>query len=430
MPRIDTVPEVARKMLAGRDAFIGELFAVIRAEIKALNFDDATIKLLQASVAENVTAAVTFLERNIPVEELEAPRPAIIHARALAQHDIPLSALVRAYRIGHTRFLDATMRYAVELAQPDSANTLIELVNRCGAFIDKVVEQVGRAYEQERDRWMSSRGGFRQKWVGQILDGSITDVRDAENALRYRFDAIHVAVEVWPDADVPTREAMNLFDEAALVIAHYLRAIGAPLLVPSGERQARIWFRLPVATPIDAAGVAGALTHKSVRARLAIGQPERGIEGFRRTLTQATRVQQIAVQAGGGFPRATTYHEIAPLALMAHDIDALGRFVGRTLGVLANDDNRNEWLRETLRVFLSNNRSFSATAQQMHLHRNTIQYRIQQAIECCGVDLDDGAAVLELQIALFAARWLRSSVLRNAEDVESRAMGDLRASSG
>ncbi|TSD96585.1 PucR family transcriptional regulator [Skermania sp. ID1734] len=411
------VPEVARRLFARRGPFIEELFTEIRSEIKALDYDEPTVLLLQATVAENVVAAAKFLERNTPIADLEAPKPAVVHARALAQRDIPLSALVRAYRIGHARFLDTAMRYALELGRADSAETLIGLVGRCGDYIDKVAEQVGLAYERERDRWMSNRGGFRQKWIALILDGSVTDVREAEDALRYRLDGLHVAVEVWPEADVPTREAMSVFDEVALVLGRYLHSIDHPLMVPTGERQARIWFRMPAPADIDGNEVAAALTNKSVRAHVALGGPEHGIEGFRRTQIQAARVQTLAAQSGARLPRATTYSDVTALALMAHDLEALRRFVDKVLGSLAVDDSRHQWLRETLLVFLANNRSYSASAQQLHLHRNTIQYRIQQALEGCNIDIDDGAAVLDLQIALNAAHLLQSSVLRKPAEL-------------
>jgi DNA-binding PucR family transcriptional regulator len=84
------------------------------------------------------------------------------------------------------------------------------------------------------------------------------------------------------------------------------------------------------------------------------------------------------------------------------------------LGELGVDDERNKWLRETLRVFLARNRSFVATADAMILHRNTIQYRVTQAMELCGQRFDDPDAVFRVQMALEVCRWMAPAVLRPA----------------
>jgi DNA-binding PucR family transcriptional regulator len=50
----------------------------------------------------------------------------------------------------------------------------------------------------------------------------------------------------------------------------------------------------------------------------------------------------------------------------------------------------------------------------MILHRNTIQYRVGQAMELCGQDFDDPDAVFKVQLALEVCRWMAPTVLRAA----------------
>ena len=75
---------------------------------------------------------------------------------------------------------------------------------------------------------------------------------------------------------------------------------------------------------------------------------------------------------------------------------------------------RCQWLRETLREFLARNRSYVATAEAMILHRNTIQYRVTQAMELCRQSFDDPDAVFKVQTALEVCRWMAPGVLRAA----------------
>lgn len=146
---------------------------------------------------------------------------------------------------------------------------------------------------------------------------------------------------------------------------------------------------------------------------MACGRVGDGLRGFRASLKQAERVKALAL-AGGARPggRVMFYDDVAPVALLADDLEELRRFVTDVLGDLSVDDERNSWLRETLREFLLRNRSYVATADAMILHRNTIQYRVIQAMELCGQNLDDPDAAFRVQMALEVCRWMAPAVLR------------------
>jgi DNA-binding PucR family transcriptional regulator len=278
-----------------------------------------------------------------------------------------------------------------------------------------LADQLTIAYEQEHDRWVSRRGGLQQHWVSEVLSGTPVDIQRAEKALRYRFDDVHLAAVVWVDATVATRHVVELFDQVRSLVAAELGAAGRSLMVPTDEREALLWFpvktppkeralvRLRVRTTFESAGV---------RARLALGRAEEGVSGFRASLKQAERVKAVAL-AGGDRPHARVvfYNEVAPIALMASDMEDLRRFISDILGELSVDDERSKWLRDTLREFLARNRSYVATADAMTLHRNTIQYRVAQAMELCGQSFDDPDAVFKVQTVLEVCRWMAPAVL-------------------
>jgi DNA-binding PucR family transcriptional regulator len=96
--------------------------------------------------------------------------------------------------------------------------------------------------------------------------------------------------------------------------------------------------------------------------------------------------------------------------MMCSDINGARAWVAETLGSLASDDERCSLLRETARIFLENGGSFSATAHQMMLHRNTAQYRVRKAEELRGRPLRDGR--LDVELALLACHWLGRAVLQ------------------
>ena len=410
---------IARQMAMIRDDFIHDVFEMMKAEIRGLSHDARMLDLWKASLTESVDASIDYLDRGLPEHLLEAPEAALVYARAAAQRDIPLSALVRAHRIGHARFQQVAMGFASLLEPAERVPTITELVNRSNRFIDLVADQLTMAYEQEHDRWVSRRGGLQQRWVGELLAGRPVDVKRAEKALRYRLDSLHLAPILWLDEAVISRDVVALFEQVHSVVAAELGAVGRTLMVPTDERDARLWFSVrtpPKERPLILSRVRTAFEAAGFRARLACGRAEDGLSGFRASLKQAERVKAV-VLAGGDRPsaRVVFYSEVAPIALMASDMDELRCFTTDVLGELGVDDERNQWLRDTLREFLARNRSYVATADTMILHRNTIQYRVTQAMELCGQDFNDPDAVFRVQMALEACRWMAPGVLRGVK---------------
>ena len=95
---------------------------------------------------------------------------------------------------------------------------------------------------------------------------------------------------------------------------------------------------------------------------------------------------------------------------MSDSIELVRAWAVEILGALAAADEPTARLRETLRVFLQHNGSFKATAEQLTLHKNTVQYRVRRAEEALGHPVDENRLYVEL--ALLAVHWLGAAVLR------------------
>jgi DNA-binding PucR family transcriptional regulator len=106
----------------------------------------------------------------------------------------------------------------------------------------------------------------------------------------------------------------------------------------------------------------------------------------------------------------TAWADVASVALMCADRDALAGWVQDTLGELAAQDESMSRLRETLSTFLATGGSFTSSAQLLHLHKNTVQYRVRKAEEALGRPLQERRRDVEL--ALHACQWLGAAVLR------------------
>jgi DNA-binding PucR family transcriptional regulator len=183
------------------------------------------------------------------------------------------------------------------------------------------------------------------------------------------------------------------------------------MFVPQDEFGAWAW--LPLGSRRDF--VPPALPDMTVggghRVRFAFGEPGPGVAGFRRTHQQALSAQAVALAAGPAAPPVTSFAEVAPLALMSGSLQLLRAWVIETLGPLADDDDHNARLRDTLRVFLQENGSYKATAERLVLHKNTVQYRVRKAEESVRHPIVQDR--LRTELALLAAQWLGPAVLRS-----------------
>src|SRR5262249_59369482 len=93
-----------------------------------------------------------ILQHGIDLENVHAPAAAGEYARRLAQRGMPAAALLRAYRIGSTRFLDWCLQ---ELARrTDDASLVsaagVRVAGTTAAYIDKVSEAVPLAYQARK----------------------------------------------------------------------------------------------------------------------------------------------------------------------------------------------------------------------------------------------------------------------------------------
>ncbi|MCB9147776.1 MAG: helix-turn-helix domain-containing protein [Caldilineaceae bacterium] len=77
------------------------------------------------------------------------------------------------------------------------------------------------------------------------------------------------------------------------------------------------------------------------------------------------------------------------------------RFYRKTLGRLtAHDAEHNSELVVTLEAFFECHGNLSQTAAQLHIHRNTLTYRLERIAEIAQLDLNDADARFSLQLAL------------------------------
>lgn len=406
--------EVAQKLT---DMMIREIPSVSGTDAQAHD-------MLLESVHSNVSAIYDIFDTGSPSEEDTAPDSALAYSRFLAQRKVPLTALLRAYRLGHARFLSQCLETAEQLNLPGRPLATVAFVDRCAAYIDHVAEEVGTAYEQERERWISRRSVRRQRWVGELLAGQDVDVDEASLGLGYDLCRTHVALEAWLPVQASLR-GDDAFDTLLSALGGIPSAKGHGLLVPIDDRDVRLW--VPVDPErFDPVDVIEEVSYRNLPVKVAIGAPCTGADGFRRSHRQALAARR-AMEIAEDPPQGLSFQGIGPVALLCHDLDGLRDWVQSVLGSLAHDDERSEWLRDTLYVFLETGGSFAAASEKLIIHRNTVQYRVQQAIETRGWPLDEDR--YDTYLALRVCRWLGAQALPQGRGTGAGDQGAGRSSS-
>ena len=387
---------------------------LIQRDVPTLDSDPALTSLLDASVEENVVTVVHMLRHGIVTAHVEAPTAALEYARRLAQRDIPATVLIRAYRVGQARFL----RHCIDELLCQTRGDHVEgastqwMVEHVSDTVDRVVEQVLAAYERARERWVRNRSAVQTMRVKSVLAGDNVDVKAAETALGYRLLQRHLGVVLWVENTVSAGDdPLERLGRIASALAAAAGSPQAPLFVPCDETSAWAWLAITPGAVLRRDEPQAVIRERELPVSVAFGEPASGVEGFRRTHQQALRAQSVALAAGAHHVPVTYFVDVAPVAMMCADIESAREWVRETLGALAIDSERNTRLRETARVFLQTGGSYTSTADQLFLHRNTAQYRVQKAEELRGRPLREGR--LEVELALLACHWLGSVVLQH-----------------
>ncbi|WP_046178289.1 PucR family transcriptional regulator [Domibacillus tundrae] len=81
--------------------------------------------------------------------------------------------------------------------------------------------------------------------------------------------------------------------------------------------------------------------------------------------------------------KVTTIEMVVPHLFLSQCGEELGRFFAGEQELFHEDDD----LRNTLQLFIQNHLNVSQTAKQLHLHRNSLQYRIDKFIDRTGIDV-------------------------------------------
>jgi len=383
-------------------------------EVSEFRDDTQLAQLLKDSVEQNVDTVFTAIRHGIPIENVEPPTAALEHARRLAQRGVSANALIRSYRLGQQKLLNIVLDEvrATDLDPRRSLDVFQQITTTTFSYIDWISQQVIAAYQAEHDRWLETQNTTRTVRIRELLDAEVVDADAVSTEIGYPLRRVHLAVV----ASYPqTHHGDELVRMQRFVreLAECLESKGHPLFIAADRLTGWGWIPLAAETAPGAVECVRRLARTYQQPpSLAVGDPLPGVDGFRRSHRQALGAHAVAIAAGPDAQQIVTNDDsgLSAAALLGGNVQAARAWVGEVLGPLASATESDERLRETLRVFLQTGSSYKAAAAELHLHFNSVRYRVQRAEQRRGRPITTDR--LDVEIALLLCNWFHTAVLR------------------
>jgi hypothetical protein len=302
------------------------------------------------------------------------PTELLTQARLAARNRITLDAVMRRYIAGYTVFGD----FVVEAAEEEgisSGSSLKRLLRVQASLFDRLLSAVTEEYNREAGQ-PGSTAERRLEQVRRLLAGELLDAPD----LRYDFGAHHVGLVL---AGAGAGEALR---------GMLARLDCQSLLIPTTEKA--LWAWLGSRQAIDPAEILDFLAPPK-RLAVAIGEPGKGLAGWRLTHEQAKVVLRIAER---GPDRVVRYREAALLASIVADDLLTVSLRQLFLTPLEGERTGGDVARKTLRAYFAAARNVTSTAATLRVTRNTVTNRLGAVEEAIGSSL--ATCATEVEIAL------------------------------
>ena len=185
-----------------------------------------------------------------------------------------MAALLRAYRIGSTRFRTGACRNSdggATTRRSSARPALLRIAGILAASIDPVSEEVVSAYEAEKENWLRNQSVARAARVRPLLRNEQVDMEFLRGHPGLPAERqYHLGAVTWTTDSPAGGDALGLLERATLAMAADAHCDGRPIFIPQDEFCAWAW--LPLSGRHDVA-VPAIGTNVGDSIRFAFGEP-------------------------------------------------------------------------------------------------------------------------------------------------------------
>lgn len=392
------VAAIGERLLGRIDAIADELTRVIRAAEPFYDTGTAvSIPDLRGSIHDNLAYIISRLAGR-PSPGLEAPRAT---GRRRAEQGAPLPAILHSYRVAGT-FLWTTILND-GLAHGADPMALLPAASELWSIIDELSGAVTDAY---RDT-VAERARADAQTRSAVLDGLLRGDLSSEPGSDPRLwdSAATLKLPYQGSFAVVAAPAPSPGEESIPNAENMLRAKGF-------QSAWRVGFDAHVGVvalgPRHGIGELCARLAELASGPAGVSEPYTGLEHTPGALRQA-RLARATATAGS---REVIRFDDVPIPILLASAPEAATAVARAIlgPVLDLPSQEVGMLLGTLRKWFEEDGATSAAAQRLHVHRNTVRYRLRRVEELTGRSLTRPAGVAELHLALEAARVMNFSI--------------------
>jgi purine catabolism regulator len=239
---------------------------------------------------------------------------------------------------------------------------------------------------------------FRGNFIEQVLSGQLADPLTVQQRSR----------EFAYDLRNPQRATLLCVEAQQLLMlqTHFHKSVEAlSLHIPWIEHESGVLCFLPEEVSSadkksPGSALIATLRTKYATLRIVQGRSVNKTDDWKQSVQDAEQVRKLP---GAGKTQLTTFDSIGVYQLllpMIHQQDAYA-FYRRHLGSLLDyDRDQNAELMQTLLAYFDASGSLARTSEVLHIHRNTLLYRLTRISQICNIDLENPDTRLSIWISV------------------------------
>jgi len=377
----DTIRRLCREVSDELEALTERAVQQIRSELPAYsavpvaeqgNYIRKQLSAMLCAVAENETFTTEDTDRN---REL---------GRRRAMQGLPLSNVIETYHIASRELWNTMVERSTK-----PTHELLQAGGKLWDLVHTATSAVAVGHSEATRSEQAIRAGIRYRFFETLhsaTDMEMSNARELAQTLGFdpqkSFQALSVVEDEWSEAQV---EHLQRTLDSVHVVAQCSRHGTRVIVMCQGE-------------PIE--DVIQAIMRDHPRTSIGIGMPRVGLVGAAQSITDAERTVQLAT-APGTTVSFTDEWLIATLAAHQNELLPL-------LQAGASVAEEHSHLMDAVRAFARSGFSVSAAARDIHLHANSVTYRLDRWQHLTGWDARtlDGLMKSMVSLELFHRQTL------------------------